>query len=290
MTQMRMSHKKKQPENKYSCISLLHLHTKVPQCPVFSYNSFALKGLFLMLGKNSQFYLSSHSSQDGQPGLSVTAQPIFADQDLSSARVHQNITSLFIIEKNSDAIKLYLYLWDSYLAIRNRKVLPATRLSHSGFSMPLNICLLKPYLWPLWGRVFLLLHSYSTQQSSAHVSCVFQENTILHTILTTQSPLGYQSQLLSAPEAGICLWMQSDRKLHFAHLILCPTSPGCAALGSPPPSFHHLAVWWNQHLLVSAGMAKPSTSNQASPCCCVMPGKFCQLFVCVGSTQAVLTT
>lgn len=73
----------------------------------------------------------------------------FPDQDLGSARVHQNITSLFYSEKNSDAIKLYLSLWDSYLVIRNRKVLPATRFSDSRFSMPLNICLLKPYLWPL---------------------------------------------------------------------------------------------------------------------------------------------
>lgn len=130
--------------------SPLHLHAKVSQCPVFSYNSFAGKGLFFfffMLWKNSYFIpdLSSHSSQDG---LSVTAQPFFADQDLDSARVHQNITSLFISEKNNDPIKLYLSLWDSYLVIRNRKVLPATRLSHSRFSMPLNVSLLKLYLWP----------------------------------------------------------------------------------------------------------------------------------------------
>jgi len=69
-----MSHKKKQPENKYSCISLLHLHTEVPQCPVFFGNLLAPKGHFWCWGR-----AAGHSSQDDQPGLSITTQPTSAD-------------------------------------------------------------------------------------------------------------------------------------------------------------------------------------------------------------------
>lgn len=46
MTQMRRSRKKEQPENKRSCISLLHLRAKVSQCPGAFCNPLAPKGLF----------------------------------------------------------------------------------------------------------------------------------------------------------------------------------------------------------------------------------------------------
>lgn len=81
MTQRRMRHKKKQPENKYSCISLLHHHTKEFQCPVCFFNPLAPKECFPCWGRARGFVQgpSSHSSQDGQADLSITVQLIFAD-------------------------------------------------------------------------------------------------------------------------------------------------------------------------------------------------------------------
>lgn len=56
MTQRRMRHKKKQPENKYSCISLLHRHTKVIQCPVWFFLILLhQKSFFVMLGEGASF-------------------------------------------------------------------------------------------------------------------------------------------------------------------------------------------------------------------------------------------
>lgn len=187
-----------------------------------------------MLWKNSYFIpdLSSHSSQDG---LSVTAQPFFADQDLDSARVHQNITSLFISEKNNDPIKLYLSLWDSYLVIRNRKVLPATRLSHSRFSMPLNVSLLKLYLWPETSLgqspPATLFLQYLAKLCACYTSLLGEYHLSDH---PHHSKCFGVSKLtsFSCRSWHLCSDCNLYRKLNIVYLVLWLTSTGCAGLGS----------------------------------------------------------
>lgn len=182
--------------------------------------------------EEEQFVLYQIFLAIGQPGFSVIAQPFFADQDLGSARVHQNVTSLFFSEKTSDAIKWYLSLWDSYLVIR--KVLPATRLSHSRFSMPLNICLLKPYLWSvaslgqsLPATPFL---QHLVKLCTCYMSLLGEHHPSDHPHCSKCFGVS-ELTIFSCRSWHLCLDCNLYRELHFVYLFLWLTSTG---LGSPP--------------------------------------------------------
>lgn len=258
MTQMRMSHKKKQPENKYSCISPLHLHTKVSQCPVCFYNPLAPKGLFWCWGRATSFILdlSSRSSQDDQPGLSITAQPILADKDFGSARVHQDITSLFQI-KTSDAIKLYLYLWDKHSVIRNRKAVwdytssfkifnAFKHLSFKASSVACNLFRAEPSCY------------------SVFLQHLVQDLSMLYVFSRRISPFRPSSEVSKvtslAAEAGICVWIATYTE-NGTLVIWCPAllPEVMLVLVPSPPSFKNPTVLVEPHLLVSSEMAKSST-------------------------------
>lgn len=108
--------------------------------------------------------------------------------------------------------------------------------------MSLNICLLKPYLWP----AALLGQSPPAapflQQPAKLCPCYMcllgEQHLPDHP--HHSKPFGLPEPTSFSPRSWhLCLGCNLCRKLHFVHLILCLTS---TALGSPPPSFNHLAV------------------------------------------------